>query len=120
MAAPISRSLMRTARGGRTIVSFAHGNKSNRYDSRGRTTHGKISRPPERRGRPAKGRIATLATGMGHGLIQAGGRAVFFHRADLIGIKFNDLVVGDAVSFEVIEDSVSGPRAIQVRRPAGA
>ena len=93
---------------------------SKRSEPRGRTTHGKISRPPESRGRPAKGRIATLTTGMGHGVIQAGGRAVFFHRADLIGIKFNDLVVGDAVSFEVIEDSVSGPRAIQVRRPAGA
>jgi len=90
---------------------------STRSQSRGRTVHGKIGRPPERRGRPAKGRIAKLATGMGHGFIQAGGREVFFHRADLIGIKFNDLGVGDAVSFEVIEDSVSGPRAIHVRRP---
>jgi cold shock CspA family protein len=57
---------------------------------------------------------------MGHGFIQAGDREVFFHRADLIGIKFNDLIVGDAVSFEVIEDPVSGPRAIQVQRPTGA
>jgi cold shock CspA family protein len=55
---------------------------------------------------------------MGHGFIQAGDREVFFHRADLRGIKFNDLVVGDAVSFELIEDSVSGPRAIHVRGPA--
>jgi cold shock CspA family protein len=79
---------------------------------------GKIGRPPQRRGRPANGRIATLATGMGHGSIQADDRAVFFHCADLVGITFNDLVVGDAVSFEVIEDSVSGPGATHVGRSA--
>jgi cold shock CspA family protein len=92
---------------------------SKKSQSRGRTSRGKIGGPPERRGRPANGRIVTLATGMGHGFIQADDRAVFFHRADLVGIKFNDLAVGDAVSFEVIEDSVSGPRAIHVRRTAG-
>src|SRR2546425_3484444 len=70
--------------------------------------------------RAAKGRITKLATGMGHGFIQAGDREVFFHRADLIEIKFNDLVVGGAGSFEVIEDPVSGPQAIHVRGPAGA
>ena len=90
---------------------------SKKSKSRGRTTHGKIGRPPERRGRPAKGRIAKLATGMGHGFIQAGDREVFFHRADLIGIKFNDLDVGDAVSFEVIEDSVSASRRFTCEGP---
>jgi len=102
------------------LLSVTRGKMSKKSKSRGRTTHGKIGRPPERRGRPAKGRITKLATGMGHGFIQAGDREVFFHRADLIEIKFNDLVVGGAVSFEVIEDPVSGPQAIHVRGPAGA
>jgi len=34
------------------------------------------------------------------------------------GTSFNDFTVGDAVQFDLLEDDVSGPRAIQVvRRP---
>ena len=114
-----TEQFLRSAWGARKTCIDDTGNMNKKSKSTGRTTHGKIGRPTERRGRPAKGRIAKLATGMGHGFIHAGGREVFFHRVDLSGIKFNDLVVGHAVSFELIEDPLSGPRAIRVRKPAG-
>lgn len=75
---------------------------------------------PERRGTPATGRIVTLFIGQGHGFIRlANNREVFFHRSDLReGVSFNDFAVGDTVRFDLLEDDVSGPRAIQVaRRP---
>jgi cold shock CspA family protein len=78
------------------------------------------TRPPERRGVPATGRIVTLFIGQGHGFIRlANKREVFFHRSDVReGTSFNDFTVGDAVQFDLLEDDVSGPRAIQVvRRP---
>jgi cold shock CspA family protein len=77
-------------------------------------------RPPERRGVPGTGRIVTLFIGQGHGFIRmANQREVFFHRSDVAeGASFNDFEVGDAVRFELLEDHVSGPRAVQVmRRP---
>jgi cold shock CspA family protein len=43
-------------------------------------------------------------------------RAVFFHRSDVAGARFNDLLVGDAVAFQVIEDHIAGPRAVCVRK----
>ena len=43
------------------------------------------------------------------------GRNVFFHGRDLEGAKYNDVEVGGAVSFELIDDRVSGPRAQRVR-----
>jgi cold shock CspA family protein len=60
----------------------------------------------------------TLFIGQGHGFIRlASDREVFFHRSDLReGTSFNDLSVGDSVSFDLLEDDVSGPRAIQVAR----
>ncbi len=78
-------------------------------------------KPVEPRGTAAIGRIAKLAVGQGHGFIRLNnGREVFFHRADVQeGIAFNDLSVGDQVTLEVLEDAVSGARAIRVnRRPA--
>jgi len=40
---------------------------------------------------------------------------VFFHRSDVRErAAFNDLSVGDAVTFELFEDDVSGPRALRV------
>ena len=76
------------------------------------------TRPPERRGVPATGRIVTLFIGQGHGFIRlANEREVFFHRSDVReGTSFNDFSVGDAVQFDLLEDDVSGPRAIQVVR----
>jgi cold shock CspA family protein len=75
-------------------------------------------RPPERLGVPRTGRIVTLFIGQGHGFIRlANGREVFFHRSDVReGTSFNDFAVGDAVRFDLLEDDVSGPRAIQVVR----
>jgi cold shock CspA family protein len=60
----------------------------------------------------------TLFVGQGHGFIRLGSdRDVFFHRSDVReGMSFNDLAVGDTVRFDLLEDDVSGPRAIQVTR----
>jgi cold shock CspA family protein len=61
-----------------------------------------------------------LMVGQGHGFIRGPrGLEVFFHRADLAeGTPFNTLAVGDAVSFDLIDDAVSGARAIRVTRRA--
>lgn len=65
------------------------------------------------------GRIARLTSGQGQGYIRyKDGRSVFFDRRDLVDLKFNDLAVGDAVVFELIEDKYSGPRGMQVRAAA--
>ena len=74
-----------------------------------------VQRPAERRGTPTSGRVVTLYIGQGHGFIRANGREVFFHRSDLReGASFNDFAIGDLVTFELIEDEVSGPRALSV------
>jgi cold shock CspA family protein len=74
------------------------------------------SRTFEARGIPGTGRIVTLFFGQGHGFIRmANGRDVFFHRSDVReGASFNELAVGDTVRFELLEDNVSGARALQV------
>ena len=74
--------------------------------------------PPDLRGTRATGRIAKLFVGQGHGFIRlARDREVFFHRGDLVeGTAFNDLRIGDAVTFELFEDAVSGARALRVGR----
>jgi len=76
------------------------------------------ARPPERRGVASTGRIVELRTGQGHGFIRvAGGREIYFHRSDLEeGTSFNDFAVGQAVTFELLEDRVSGARALRVKR----
>lgn len=62
------------------------------------------------------GKIKTL-TEKGFGFItpDGGDKDVFFHTTSLSGLDFNDLQVGDVVSFEV-EDSEKGPRAVNVQR----
>jgi cold shock CspA family protein len=74
--------------------------------------------PRELRGKPAVGRVARLFIGQGHGFVRLSSkREVFFHRADLLeGTSFNDLQVGDTLSFELLEDAVSGARAVHVTR----
>src|SRR5215467_5178006 len=74
--------------------------------------------PAERRGTPSSGRIVVLFVGQGHGFIRlTNDREVFFHRSDVReGTSFNDLAVGDDVSFELLEDQVSGPRGLRVER----
>jgi cold shock CspA family protein len=75
-----------------------------------------IGRPAERRGKPSSGRIATVFIGQGHGFIRLrNDRVVFFHRSDVReGTSFNNFTVGDVVTFELLEDNVSGPRALRV------
>jgi len=70
------------------------------------------------RGVPRTGRIVNLLLGPAHGFIRlASHRQVFFHRSDVRdGTVFSDLTVGDVVHFELFEDPVSGPRALQVER----
>jgi cold shock CspA family protein len=41
---------------------------------------------------------------------------VFFHRKDAKAALFNTLDIGDRVQFELIDDSLTGPRAVRVRR----
>jgi cold shock CspA family protein len=72
--------------------------------------------PFNQRGQPLTGRILRLAQGQSQGFIRAEGhREIFFHRADTDG-TFNELDVGDEVTFELLEDRVSGARAIRVRK----
>jgi cold shock CspA family protein len=74
--------------------------------------------PADPRGAAATGRIAKLLVGQGHGFIKlADGREVFFHRSDVrAGLSINELSIGDPVAFELLEDAVSGDRALRVRR----
>jgi len=74
--------------------------------------------PTERRGTPSSGRIVTLFIGQAYGYIRlVNDREVFFHRSDVRErATFNNLSVGDAVTFELFEDDVSGPRALRVER----
>jgi hypothetical protein len=79
---------------------------------------GSAARPAERRGAAAWGRIVSLLVGQSHGFIRLPDRReVYFHRSDLAeGTSFNDFAVGDAVTFELLEDAVSGARALRVKR----
>ncbi len=83
---------------------------------------GKLSKPSTLQGNPAVGRIAVLWVGQGHGIIRtAQNRQIFFHRGDMDErTPFNELQVGDTVVFELLDDKVSGARALRVtRRPVG-
>ena len=64
------------------------------------------------------GRIVKLLIGQSHGFIRvADSREIYFHRSDLEeGASFNDFTIGDVVSFELLEDAVSGARALRVKR----
>jgi len=62
------------------------------------------------------GTIKTL-TGKGFGFIAREGETkdLFFHSKELKGVTFDELKVGDAVTFEVV-DGEKGPAAINVSR----
>jgi len=62
------------------------------------------------------GTIKTL-TDKGFGFIAREGEAkdLFFHSKELVGVMFDELKVGDAVSFQVV-DTEKGPAATQVSR----
>lgn len=62
------------------------------------------------------GRVKSVLRGQGIGYIRDdNGRDLFFHKADVLDRGYNDLEVGAAVKFDVIEDAVSGDRATQIR-----
>lgn len=63
-----------------------------------------------------KGTIKTL-TEKGFGFISREGETkdLFFHAKDLVDVMFDDLKVGDEVSFDVVEDA-KGPSAKNVVR----
>ena len=80
---------------------------------------GKLNGPPAPpAGRRTQGQISRLVIGQSHGYIRLRDRReAFFHRADVAeGTPFNSLEVGDKVSFELITDAISGPRAVQVKK----
>jgi cold shock CspA family protein len=87
-----------------------------------RPTTGAYARVAHQRNQPSgpssQGRIARILTGQNHGFItDAHGRAVFFHRDDVVdGMAFGEFAVGDDVAFELIDDRLSGPRAIRVTK----
>lgn len=62
------------------------------------------------------GKIKTL-TERGFGFIAREGEAkdLFFHSKELKGVAFDDLNVGDVVTFEVV-DGPKGPSASNVQR----
>ena len=86
---------------------------------RGAPAHRLVAKRPEPQRVLASRQIARLLIGQAYGFIRvAEGREVYFHRADMgEGRSFNSLRVGDAVTFELFDDRVSGARALQVRRP---
>lgn len=61
------------------------------------------------------GTIKTL-TDKGFGFISVEGqeKEIFFHSSSLVGVTYDQLAVGNAVSFET-EDSPKGPRAVNVQ-----
>lgn len=63
------------------------------------------------------GKIKTLKSERGFGFITGEGLAkdLFFHSNSLVGITFDDLKEGDAVSFET-EESPKGLNAVNVQR----
>lgn len=56
-------------------------------------------------------------TDRGYGFISREGEVkdLFFHSTDLVGVTFDELAVGDAVTFEVV-DGPKGPSAKKVSR----
>lgn len=63
-----------------------------------------------------KGTIKTLnERGFGFITPEDGGKDVFFHSSELQGVQFNELNVGDMVTFEMAE-SEKGPKAVGVSR----
>lgn len=88
-----------------------------------RTVTAALSGPPRQAtGVSDCGHIVRLYTGQCHGTIRtAGGREVWFHRSDMgERAAFNKFAVGDSVMFDLVEDRISGARALRVRRNRSA
>ena len=69
-------------------------------------------------GARTRGTIIRIAVGQSYGYIRLRDRReVFFHRSDLHDdTSFNSLQIGELVAFELIVDTISGPRAVHVTR----
>ena len=63
------------------------------------------------------GTIKKLVSEKGFGFISREGeeKDLFFHSSALVGVQYDELQEGDAVTFEV-EDSQRGPNAVNVQR----
>jgi cold shock CspA family protein len=62
------------------------------------------------------GRITKIIRAGGCGFIRApSGQEVFFHKSDLQGTKYGELDASVDVEFDLVADSISGPRAVRVR-----
>jgi cold shock CspA family protein len=62
------------------------------------------------------GHVKSVQRGSGTGYIRDNaGRDFFFHKGDVLNKGFNDLDIGVAVTFEIIEDPISGARAAQIK-----
>lgn len=73
--------------------------------------------PGVARGTPSSGRVVKLLVGQGYGYIRHRQEDIYFHRSDVEeSTGFNGLKVGDAVTFELLEDAVSGARALRVAK----
>jgi cold shock CspA family protein len=61
--------------------------------------------------------VVRIVRGQSHGFIRTTeDREVFFHRSDVTGSSFHDVAPGDPLTFKWTDDTVSGPRAIHVRK----
>jgi len=56
-----------------------------------------------------------MPKGFGFIATEEGGKDLFFHSNSLVGVGFDDLREGDAVTFEV-EQSEKGPNAVNVQK----
>ena len=66
-----------------------------------------------------KGTIKTLVAEKGFGFIatqEGEAKDIFFHSSKLSGVAFDELKVGDAVTFDVVQGD-KGPAAENVSRP---
>lgn len=63
------------------------------------------------------GTIKNLVTDKGFGFIAREGveKDLFFHSKELSGVMFDELKIGDTVSFEIV-DGEKGPSAVKVSR----
>ena len=57
----------------------------------------------------------TLDKGFGFITPEEGGKDIFFHSNSLVGVQFDELREGDAVSFDT-EDTDKGKNAVNVQR----
>ena len=76
-----------------------------------------VSTKDNQKNRMMTGTIKTLIADKGFGFIAREGEAkdLFFHSKELVGVTFDELQEGDAVSFEVTQ-SEKGPAATKVSR----